>query len=410
MQNIKTILLVFVIFPTIIIAQNVGINETGAVADPSAGLDIDFDDKGILIPRVALTETTNAGPIAGPVNSLLVYNTATVNDVTPGFYYWFDGEWVNIGAGSGGDEWQLEGNAGTDPSTNFLGTTDAQDLVFRTDNLERARVSNDGNFGIATNNPQGKLHISLDNDNNEPATIDKANGSGNGPLTEWYGFSTTHRLQLQYQNSPFRYEFNTDQASRNIAFAPNQTLSLFLDAGNQNVGIKTTNPTADLDIDGTIRIRGGNPDAGDVLTSSDNNGNATWESISSWTLRHDDGTTYTTVPTTDATWTSIPLGYTPDNSDRFMIEFQGGSTSNSLEKGVAIVGHGTFSFTNGMSTVSYTAYDGVNGGVLDIATYSMQWRINGDNIQFRYPTKTTQGGTSTASTIYVRRVWSAPKE
>jgi trimeric autotransporter adhesin len=41
-------------------------------------------------------------------------------------------------AGSGG--WGLAGNAGTDPATNFLGTTDAQALVLRTHNTQTLRL------------------------------------------------------------------------------------------------------------------------------------------------------------------------------------------------------------------------------------------------------------------------------
>ncbi|TVR76283.1 MAG: hypothetical protein EA412_13865 [Chitinophagaceae bacterium] len=154
-----------------------------------------------------------------------------------------------------------------------------------------------GNTGLGNINPQGKLHISLDNSANEPVIIDKANGTGNGPIMEWYGFGESHRLQLTYTDSPFRYEFNTDQSSRNIAFAPNMNLSLFLAAGNQNVGIKTENPTADLDIDGEIRIRGGNPQVGRVLTS-DADGNATWQDpsggggSSNWTEDGNDNISY----------------------------------------------------------------------------------------------------------------------
>jgi hypothetical protein len=44
----------------------------------------------------------------------------------------------------------------------------------------------------------------------------------------------------------------------------------------QNVGIKTTSPTASLDINGTLRFRGGTPGAGKVLVS-DALGNATWK-------------------------------------------------------------------------------------------------------------------------------------
>ena len=44
--------------------------------------------------------------------------------------------------------WSLTGNAGTNATTNFLGTTDAVDVVFRTNNTERARFddANGGHF------------------------------------------------------------------------------------------------------------------------------------------------------------------------------------------------------------------------------------------------------------------------
>jgi uncharacterized protein (TIGR02145 family) len=68
-------------------AQNVGINSTGNVPNSSAMLDVSATNKGLLIPNVELTGTTNAGPITSPAVSLLVYNIATTGDVTPGFYY-----------------------------------------------------------------------------------------------------------------------------------------------------------------------------------------------------------------------------------------------------------------------------------------------------------------------------------
>ena len=54
----------------------------------------------------------------------------------------------------------------------------------------------------------------------------------------------------------------------------------------QNVGIGTNNPTQKLDIDGQIRIRGGGPGAGKILTS-DADGTASWttpSSVSNWIL------------------------------------------------------------------------------------------------------------------------------
>ncbi|WP_158962914.1 beta strand repeat-containing protein [Myroides fluvii] len=56
--------------------------------DRSAAVDIVSSKRGLLIPRIDLTKTTEAGPVSKPENALFVYNKATANDVTPGFYYW----------------------------------------------------------------------------------------------------------------------------------------------------------------------------------------------------------------------------------------------------------------------------------------------------------------------------------
>lgn len=56
--------------------------------DRSAAVDIVSTKRGFLMPRVALTSTTVNTPVANPHNALMVYNTNTAGDVTPGFYYW----------------------------------------------------------------------------------------------------------------------------------------------------------------------------------------------------------------------------------------------------------------------------------------------------------------------------------
>jgi hypothetical protein len=55
--------------------------------------------------------------------------------------------------------WSLTGNAATTPATNFIGTTDAQDWIVRTNNLERMRVTSTGNIGVGTVTPSGRLHV-----------------------------------------------------------------------------------------------------------------------------------------------------------------------------------------------------------------------------------------------------------
>lgn len=71
--------------------------------DRSAAVDIVSSKRGLLIPRVALTQTNSQSPIvAKPADGLMVYNTATAGDVTPGFYYWVTDRWVRFVSSSTG--------------------------------------------------------------------------------------------------------------------------------------------------------------------------------------------------------------------------------------------------------------------------------------------------------------------
>jgi hypothetical protein len=104
-------------------AQNIGINNTGGIPDPSALLDIDAspaNDKGLLIPRIALVAKNNNLPITAPATSLLVYNTATSgtfpNNVIPGYYYWNSTSWVAF-------ETKENRYSSIDAGTNFTNTS-----------------------------------------------------------------------------------------------------------------------------------------------------------------------------------------------------------------------------------------------------------------------------------------------
>ena len=138
-------------------------NATGTVADPSAGLDISFSNKGILIPRIALTGTGDVATIPSAATSLFIYNTATAgaspNNVIPGYYYWDGTEWIALGGGDGGRDWSLTGNAGTTAGTNFLGTTDAVDLSFFTNNTEYMRLQSTGQLTVGSTVAGSKLDV-----------------------------------------------------------------------------------------------------------------------------------------------------------------------------------------------------------------------------------------------------------
>jgi Chaperone of endosialidase len=139
-------------------SQSLAINTTGAIADASAILDVSSTAKGVLIPRVALTATNLAGPVAAPLPSLVIYNTATAGAggtaVSPGFYYWTGTGWSRFQTGTAtGAEWSLTGNAGTVPGTHFIGTTDGNDLRFKRNNQHAGLIStNSTAFGTSALN------------------------------------------------------------------------------------------------------------------------------------------------------------------------------------------------------------------------------------------------------------------
>lgn len=68
---------------------------------PGSLFEMESTNKGLLLPRVALTSTTVILPILGThaqAAGMVVYNTATAGDVTPGIYSNDGAKWVKLGA------------------------------------------------------------------------------------------------------------------------------------------------------------------------------------------------------------------------------------------------------------------------------------------------------------------------
>jgi trimeric autotransporter adhesin len=151
MKNLKTSLAFLAVFLCMIsMKAQVGI---GTVV-PDGALDVTSTTDGLLIPRVALTITTSALPLTLPTVSELVYNSATVADVTPGYYYWNGTIWVRLASGVT-TNWSVLGNTGIVDGTNFIGTAALTnvDVAFRRNNLPSGKIGlTSTSFGVGALN------------------------------------------------------------------------------------------------------------------------------------------------------------------------------------------------------------------------------------------------------------------
>jgi len=138
MKQLYVSLLLFLFAVTMCYAQ-IGIGTISP--DKSSELDIVASNKGILIPRISLTSSTDATTIStGNVISLLVYNTATVADIIPGYYYWNGTKWMRLALAS--ETYSLTASAPTGSSVNGFSLSAATGAV--TMNLTPADATNPG--------------------------------------------------------------------------------------------------------------------------------------------------------------------------------------------------------------------------------------------------------------------------
>jgi hypothetical protein len=114
-------------------SQGVGISEVAITPDTWSVLELRSTLRGFLAPRMTTAERNVLG-LKPPAAGMLVYDTNTKS------FWFYDGGWNAITSGSAFSSWNVVGNAGTTAGTHFLGTTDAQDVVFKANNTERARI------------------------------------------------------------------------------------------------------------------------------------------------------------------------------------------------------------------------------------------------------------------------------
>ncbi|NOT50821.1 MAG: hypothetical protein HOP10_06055 [Chitinophagaceae bacterium] len=123
----KLFSLLFILLPSLLIAQSVGINNDGSQPNSTAILDIKSTSKGLLIPRMT---TAERNAIVSPAIGLTVFDTETVS------YWMFRGD--------------IYGNWSELQHTYLKTWTETGGHIYNTNN---------GNVGIGTANPASKLTI-----------------------------------------------------------------------------------------------------------------------------------------------------------------------------------------------------------------------------------------------------------
>ena len=98
---------------------------------------------------------TISGTIDGVANLVLSGTNVSATLMSDGTaWYTLDG-----GLALNNSAWTLFGNSGTSSASNFIGTTDAVDLVFKTSNTEWMRLQSGGNIGVNTASPNSSFEI-----------------------------------------------------------------------------------------------------------------------------------------------------------------------------------------------------------------------------------------------------------
>ncbi len=121
MKKVSLFIAIIAITTSYSLTAQVSITSNGGAPDGSAMLDVKSAEKGMLMPRVALTGTTDETTISSPVVSLMIYNTAIAQGVIPGFYYWNGAAWAPVSKTADGSETKVTG--GTNITVTGVGTT-----------------------------------------------------------------------------------------------------------------------------------------------------------------------------------------------------------------------------------------------------------------------------------------------
>lgn len=279
----------------------VGIN----TQNPTSTLDVRgraeaTDITGFQAPRLTRAElTAKGGNLYGPAQEGCI---VFITDVSGGDassqrinikdkgYYFFDGNlWQELTAGG----WKTKGNSGTNPATDYIGTVESTDLIFKTGGTRSgiiSTVSQNTSFGAMTLQSSGSANTAVTANssfgmgtlaNLQSGVSNTAIGTGtmfssffnasyntavggaslailnNGSYNTGLGYQAGNGLNGGSYNTFIGYNTgNLSAASNNTINIANSIYGInagtVVGANNSSIGINVVDPKSTLDINGSL--------------------------------------------------------------------------------------------------------------------------------------------------------------
>jgi len=314
----------------------------------NAALNINSTGVGINTTPSAPLHVRNSHTISANTNTLLVDNYATGQPAVIGMRAVAD----NGGAGNTGAIYFDAGADGSAPDNMIAFNADHQ-----TDTNYDVVIKGNGNVGIGTVNPEGKLHVIQSG--NPVVTFERDNGT---PHLYFRGTGGTsgHTGRFYMDNGAF-------QLSQGDAVG-NQSGNIWLHGlSSGNVGIGTNTP-AEL-----LHVNGGNIKVGDTSTEFHGGGSNRYVGVGA-------------TGGGDALFIAHASGYGvayfgyEAGGDRLVVATDSGGGNNTID------------FITSASTAADSSTDNLNGKAPDV-------RINDRGLQLATKTVATLSGSATAGTI-----------
>lgn len=313
-------------------SQKIGANPTSI--SPSAVLEVESSNKGVLFPRIALASSTDVTKITSPVLGLTIFNTASAgtspNVVTPGYYYWNGTKWVklaietpfaktvyvnatspssatvfdennppetnnnalkaddnNVYIGSDGSTWTFDPTSPGTYKTFVVPASTPFNLASTTTDAGSNKTSSiwrSGNIGIGMNNPSAPLEVQTPLKSTYVTTAKflapQNTNAGNNTLLNFGVSATTGN------SADWRYVYQGGGTGTNrVDFGMSgYSAPMISYLNNGNVGIGTTAPITKLSIQGPTAATGANANAQMLRMSRPILSGQKWDNIAQFNL------------------------------------------------------------------------------------------------------------------------------